>query len=334
VSNAAGLGWGILATGYIAEIFTRDLRDAGLRVAAVASRSEERARAFAAEHGIPNAHGSLEGLVADPTVDVVYVATPHPFHAEGALLALEHGKHVLVEKAFTLNAAEAETIAAKGRERGLVVLEAMWTRFLPHMIEIRALLADGAIGRPQVLIADHMQALPTDPAHRINAPELGGGALLDLGVYPLSFGVDLFGLPVDVRAAATFTGTAVDERVSATLVHSGGEHTVFTAALNLPGPNRAVIVGTEGSITIDTTWYMPTGYTVWNAEREAVRRSRPEVSGRGMQFQAFELEALVRDGRTGSDRLPPEESVGIMAVMDRIREQIGLVYPGEPSPAG
>jgi predicted dehydrogenase len=334
VSSSERLGWGILATGYIADLFATDLRTAGLRIAAVGSRTEERAREFAATHGIPHAHGSWEALVADPTVDVVYVATPHPLHAEGARLALEHGKHVLVEKAFTLNEAEAQAIVTLGRKRGLVVLEAMWTRFLPHMLEIRSAIAAGEIGDAQVLIADHMQALPTDPGHRINAPELGGGALLDLGVYPISFGVDLFGLPSDVQATATFTATGVDERVSGTLVHEGGRHTVFTAALNAPGPNRAVIVGTTGSITIDTTWYMPTRYTVWNADREAVRSSRPEVPGRGMQYQALEMEALVREARTGSDRLPPEESVGIMAAMDAIRERIGLVYPQESSPAG
>ncbi len=158
-----GLGWGILATGWIAETFTQDLLDAGLRVAAVGSRTEERASAFAERFGIPHAHGSWEALAADPTVDAVYVATPHPFHAEAARIALEHGKHVLVEKPFTLNAAEAAEIVALGAERGLVVLEAMWTRFLPHMLEIHDVIDSGAIGEPQLLIADHTQSLPTDP---------------------------------------------------------------------------------------------------------------------------------------------------------------------------
>ncbi|HEV7623032.1 MAG TPA: Gfo/Idh/MocA family oxidoreductase [Amnibacterium sp.] len=329
-----GPGWGILATGWIAQTFTQDLQDAGMRVAAVGSRTAERAQAFADERGIPHAHGSWEALAADPTVDVVYVATPHPFHAEGARIALEHGKHVLVEKSFTLNAAEAADVVALGAERGLVVLEAMWTRFLPHMAEVHEAVAAGEIGTPQVLVAEHTQSLPADPAHRMNDPELGGGALLDLGIYPISFGVDLFGLPVDVHATATFTPTGVDQRVQGVLTHEGGTSTVFLAASDLAGTNRASILGTGGSIEIEHTWYAPTGYTVLDLERKVVRSSRPEVPHRGMQYQALELEALMRAGGTSSERMPAEQSVGIMGVLDTVRERIGLVYPQERRAAG
>jgi predicted dehydrogenase len=297
-------------------------------VAAVGSRTTERAQAFADEHGIPHAHGSWEALAADPTVDAVYVATPHPFHAAAATIALEHGKHVLVEKPFTLTAPEAEAVVALGAERGLVVLEAMWTRFLPHMAEIHEAVAAGEIGTPRVLVAEHTQALPSDPAHRMNDPELGGGALLDLGVYPISFGVDLFGLPVDVTATATFTPTGVDQRVQGVLTHEGGASTLFLAASDLAGTNRASILGTRGSIEIDPTWYTPTTYTVLDLERNVVRTS----PGRGMQLQARELEALVRSGRTSSDRMPAEQSVGIMRVLDAVRERIGLAYPHEHRP--
>jgi len=324
-----GLGWGILATGWIAQTFTEDLQDAGLRVAAVGSRTADRAEAFAAEHGIPHAHGSWAELAADPTVDVIYVATPHPAHAEAARVALEHGKHVLVEKPFTLNAAEAAELVALAEERGLVLLEAMWTRFLPHMAEIHAAIAAGEIGEPQVLIAEHIQALPSDPSHRMNDPELGGGALLDLGIYPISFAVDLFGLPTAVDATATFTPTGVDQRVQGTLTHEGGATTLFVAASNLGGSNRAVILGTGGSIEIEHTWYTPTGYTVLDPQREVVRASHPETTGRGMQYQALELEELVRSGRTSSERMPAQQSVGIMRVLDTVRERIGLVYPQE-----
>ncbi len=324
-----GLGWGILATGWIAQVFTQDLQDAGLRVTAVGSRTAERAEAFAAEHGIPHAHGSWAELAADPTVDVIYVATTHPAHAEAAKVALEHGKHVLVEKPFTLNAAEGEELVALAEERGLVLLEAMWTRFLPHMAEIHAAIDAGEIGEPQVLIAEHIQALPSDPSHRMNDPELGGGALLDLGIYPISFAVDLFGLPTAVDATATFTPTGVDQRVQGTLTHEGGASTLFVAASNLGGSNRATILGTGGSIEIEHTWYTPTGYTVLDPQREVVRTSRPAVPGRGMQYQALELEALVRSGRTSSERMPAQQSVGIMGVLDAVRERIGLVYPQE-----
>ena len=322
------LGWGILATGGIAGAFTKDLRSAGLRVAAVGSRTQERADDFAREHEIPHAHGSWEDLVADDDVDIVYVATPHSAHAAAALLALDAGKHVLVEKAFTLNAGEAQAVVDRAAAAGLVVLEAMWTRFLPHMLEIKQLLADGAIGEPQVLIANHDQDLPRDPKHRMNDPELGGGALLDLGIYPISFAVDVFGLPRRVDAMATYTPTGVDQRVSGVLEHERGAHTLFTTALNLAAPDRATIFGTDGRIEIDPAWMSPTSYSVLDATGSEVRRSRPEVQGRGMQFQAFEVERLVREGGV-SERMPPAQSVAIMAVLDQIRGRIGVTFPQE-----
>jgi predicted dehydrogenase len=322
-------GWGILATGGIARDFTNDLRVAGLRVAAVGSRTTERAEAFARELEIPHAHGSWQALAEDPTVDVIYVATPHPSHADAALVALEHGKHVLVEKPFTLNEAEAREVVDFAESHGLVVLEAMWTRWLPHMVEIHELLDAGAIGEPQLLIADHTQAVPTDPAHRMNAPELGGGALLDLGVYPVSFALDLFGEPEDVLSAAVRTTTGVDRRVSATLVHEGGQHSSLTTALDLAGPNRATVLGTEGSIDIDPVWYTPTSYRLLDRQRAVVRRSHPEVAGRGMQFQALELERLLREGRTESERMTHAGTLAVMRTLDRIRSSIGLIYPQE-----
>lgn len=170
-----GLRWGILATGGIARSFTQDLLDAGHTVAAVGSRAPGAAQAFATEFGIPRAHGSYEQLAADPEVDVIYVATPHPMHLDAALLAIAAGKHVLVEKPFTLTAAQATRIAAAAATAGVVAMEAMWTRFLPHMVQLRALIAAGAIGDVRTVIADHTQALPTDPSHRLQNPELGGG---------------------------------------------------------------------------------------------------------------------------------------------------------------
>jgi predicted dehydrogenase len=327
------IGWGILATGGIAASFTKDLKTAGLRVAAVGSRTAERADEFASEHEIPHAHGSWEELVADPDVDVVYVATPHSAHAAAALQAIDAGKHVLVEKPFTLNAGEAKEVVDRAEQRGVVVLEAMWTRWLPHMLEIHEALGEGAIGEPQTLVVDHTQHLPTDPEHRMNAPELGGGALLDLGIYPISFAVDLFGVPSRIDAIASFTPTDVDERVSGVLQHDGGRHTTFVTAMNVRGPNRATVLGTGGRIEIDPVWYTPTGYTVFDADGEEVRRSRPEVQGRGMQYQALEMERLIRDGGATNHRLPPAESVAIMAVLDQIRGRIGLVYPQEGSSA-
>ena len=171
------LRWGILGTGWISTQFTSDLLLTGHVVTAVGSRTQEAADAFAAAHGIPTAHPSYEAVVADPQVDAIYVGTPHPFHEANATLALEAGKHVLLEKPFTLNAAQAQTVVDLAASKKLVVLEAMWTRWMPHMIRIRELLAAGALGELRSLIADHDQKLPTDVEHRIQNPDLGGGAL-------------------------------------------------------------------------------------------------------------------------------------------------------------
>ena len=195
------LRWGILGTGLIAGAFAADLvhTDSG-EIAAVGSRRQARADAFGDRYGVPRRHASYEALVADPDVDVIYVATPHSFHHENALLALEAGKHVLVEKAFTMNAAQAVELVAVARERGLFLMEAMWTRFLPHVVEIRRLLAEGALGRVVTVMADHGQWFAFDPTSRLFAPELGGGALLDLGVYPVSFASMVLGEPTRIEA--------------------------------------------------------------------------------------------------------------------------------------
>ena len=201
--------------------------------------------AFAAEFGIPVAHASYEALLADPEVDAIYVATPHPMHADNAVAVLEAGKHVLVEKAFTLNAPEARRIAEAAEARGLVALEAMWTRYLPHMMRIRELVAAGAIGEPRTLIADHTQLLPEDPAHRLNALELGGGALLDLGIYPISFAWDLFGEPTTIQSTAVFRSTGADAGIAVQFGYESGRiASTFSASdtlLSTPRRNHPIV---------------------------------------------------------------------------------------------
>lgn len=328
------LRWGILGPGGIARAQTRDLLANGFTVTAVGSRSLATAEAFAAEFGIPSAHGSYADLVADPDVDVVYIATPHPFHATAAVLALEAGKHVLLEKPFTVTAADARTVVDLARERGLVVLEAMWTRFLPHMVRIRESIAAGELGEVTTLIADHTQLLPADPSHRLQDPALGGGALLDLGIYPVSFAHDLFGTPTAIHASATFTPTGVDRQTSAILEFEGDRRAVLHTALDAHGPNTASIIGTFGRIEIESVWYMPTAFTRYDSagavvERHEAGQGDASAEGsRGMQWQAWELERLVAEGSTASEVISPDESVRIMETLDGIRQRIGLVYPG------
>lgn len=323
-----GLGWGILATGWIAELFTQDLITSNLKVAAVGSRSLEKAQTFADRFGIAKAHASYEDLVADPDVDIVYIATPHPQHVSAALLALDAGKHVLVEKPFTLNAVEALEITRRAAEKNLIVLEAMWTRFLPHMARIHEILAAGTLGDLRSLSAEHRQFLPADPKHRLNALELGGGALLDLGIYPISFAFDILGAPTSVAAAARFKDTGVDAEIATVMQHKGGAISTTVSALDCAGPNVAVIYGTKARIEIASVWYAPTSFRVLNQDGAVIEEFMEAVAGRGMQFQAFEMERLVRAGQP-STRLSPDESVAIMQTLDAIRKQIGLAYPGE-----
>jgi predicted dehydrogenase len=325
----SALRWGILGTGWIAHEQTTDLLGNGFVVTAVGSRTQESADIFAAEFGIPTAHGSYEALVADPNVDAIYVSTPHPFHAANATLALNAGKHVLVEKAFTINAGEARSVVELAAEKNLVVLEAMWTRFLPHMLRIREIIAAGTIGEVRTLLADHNQDLPKDPAHRLNNPALGGGALLDLGIYPVSFAHDLFGAPSTIQANAAKTVTGVDRQTAIVLSYADGQQAVLHTALDTLGPNRAAVIGTLGRIEIDSVWYTPTPFTVFDNQGSVIEQFDQPVQNRGMQYQAWELERLVAAGLVAGDILPASESVQIMETLDEIRRQIGLVYPGE-----
>ena len=324
-----GLRWGILATGGIAHVFTQDLRDAGLTVAAVGSRRPEAARAFAEQHGIPHAHGSYEDLVADPEVDIVYVATPHGRHAADATLALQAGKHVLIEKAVTLNAEEAAGIHDLARRSGLLAMEAMWTRYLPHMARIRELIAGGALGEVRAVIAFHHQRLPTDPTHRLNALALGGGALLDLGVYPMSFIFDMLGAPVHIRATGRLGETGADTEVAASMTHASGAVSSFVVSSRVAGTNTASVLGTAARIELDPVWYCPTGFRLLGADGAVREEYRSQIDGRGMQFQALHAEAVIAEGRTDSLLLPFVESVEIMRGLDEIRHQVGVVYPSE-----
>ncbi len=328
-TTTTSLRWGILATGGIAHAFASDLKLNGFTLQAVGSRRAEAAAQFAAEFEIANVHASYDELVADPDVDVIYVASPHPFHAEHASLALNAGKHVLVEKPFTLNADEARELAALAESKGLVALEAMWTRFLPHLQRIREVLEAGTIGAVHTLIADHTQKLSDDPEHRINSLELGGGALLDLGIYPISFASALFGAPESIQASATFKSTGADAQVATIFRYADGQIATTLSASDTKGPNRATILGLEGRIEIDAVWYSPTSFRVIDSLDAVVEHYVSEVNGRGMHYQAAALEELVARGELNDPRLPLSETVQIMQTLDDIRAQIGLRYPGE-----
>jgi predicted dehydrogenase len=321
--------WGILGTGWVAHEFTSDLLRNGFQVTAVGSRSQSSASEFAAEFEIETAHDSYAALVSDDNVDVIYVSTPHPFHWPHARLALEAGKHVLLEKPFTVNAREAHDLVAFAAKQNLVLLEAMWTRFVPHMVRVREIIAAGTIGEVRTLIADHNQTLPTDPHHRVNDLNLAGGALLDLGVYPVSFAEELFGTPQTAYALAAKTETGVDRQTGIVLGYAGGQQAILQCALDTDGPNTATIMGTLGWIAIDTVWHDASSFTVYQGEGNVVERFEFPVPGRGMHYQAGEVERLIESGATVGTIMSPESSISVMDTLDEIRRQIGLSYPSD-----
>jgi predicted dehydrogenase len=309
--------WGIIGTGGIASTFAADLEltDSGT-VTAVGSRRAGSAEEFAERFGIPNRHAGYEALVADPEVDVVYVATPHPMHREDALLALRAGKHVLVEKPFTMNAAEAEELVATARDAGLFLMEAMWTRFLPHIGEIRRLLAAGVLGEIVTVTADHGQWFSEDPAFRLFAPELGGGALLDLGIYPVSFASFVLGEPDRVTAIADPAFTGVDAQTSILLGYAGGAHAVLTCTLRAKSPTRAAIVGTDARIEIEGDFYAPGAFTLTPRGGES---QRVEIAHEGgLRYEADEVARCVGEGLLESPLMPLDETVAIMRTLDAV----------------
>ena len=330
-ADAPPLRWGVVAPGGIAATMVEALhRFTRQRVVAVGSRSAERGRAFANRFGIGRAHDSYEALAADPEVDAVYVASPHSHHREHALLAIAAGKHVLVEKAFTRNAAEAREVVGAARSAGIACVEAMWTRFLPSTDVVRQLLADGALGDVETVSADHGQWFALDPASRLFAPELAGGALLDLGIYPVSFAAFVLGAPTSVVARGTVTGTGVDRQVSAVLGSPSGAQAVVNTTLAARTPTVAAISGSRARIELDGPFYVPRRVRLVDRDGAVAESGRPRIEGHlGLCHEAAHLAQLVADGATESPLLPLAETVSIMETLDEIRSQVGVSYPGE-----
>ncbi len=328
--SEAPVRFGIVGTGGIASAFARDLELLDeATVVAVGSRTQDSARRFASEHDVATAHGSYAELVQDDDVDVVYVATPHPGHAGAAHLAIVAGKHLLVEKPFAMDAAEATAVVEAAAAAGTFVMEAMWARFLPHMVRVRELVAEGVLGEITTVMADHGQYFDFDPKHRLFAPELGGGALLDLGIYPVSFASMLLGTPQRVTARSSPTSTGVDAQTSVLLEHENGAHAVLSTTLRARTATRACVVGTDGRIEIDSDFYAPTTFTVLPRDGKPWRYDEPH-EGHGLRHQAAEVVRCVRLGLSESPTLPLAETISIMATMDEILSQIGLTYPNHP----
>jgi predicted dehydrogenase len=319
--SGSPLRWGILGTGGIAMVFVSDLQltDSGV-VSAVGSRTQGSADRFADEFGIERRHSSYESLVADPAVDVVYVATPHPMHRDNAILALNAGKPVLVEKPFAMSASEATEIVTAARQRGLFAMEAMWTRFLPHVAVIRDWLEQGALGEIVTVTADHGQWFAEDPGFRLFAPQLGGGALLDLGVYPVSFASMILGTPDRIVSISAPAFTGVDAQTSMLFGYEGGAQAVLTCTLRAKSPTRASIVGTDAMIELDGDFYAPTAVTLVPRQGEPTRVVSTH-EGRGLRHQADEVARRLAVGALESPLMPLDETISIMDTMDRVLAQ-------------
>lgn len=329
MSDYATVRWGILGAGSIANSLAKGAQACPTAtVVAVGSRDQSKADAFADKYGIPNRHDSYEKLVQDPEVDVVYVSTPHPFHKEHSLLALNAGKPVLCEKPFTINAAELEEVIRVAGEKGLFLMEAMWTRYFPVMAKVRELVKGGAIGEVRMLLADFGFRAGFNPESRLFDPALGGGALLDVGIYPISLSSMLFGEPDRISGLATMGETGVDEQSAMVLGHPGGALSVLSTAVRTNTPHTATILGTDGQISIPTNWWKPDRLTL---SRSGQPDEVIELPGdpAGFVYEVEEVGNCLRAGKLESDILPLDESLAIMRTMDTLRAQWGLKYPTE-----
>lgn len=324
-SQAPVLRWGILGPGRIAETFAVSVRThTRQRIVAVGSRDGARGTAFAQRHDVPTVHDSYLALVGDPDVDVVYVATPNPFHARCALLAVQAGKHVVVEKPFAMSADEALRVADAATARGVFVMEAMWPRFLPAMDVIGQVLAGGLLGDVQALSADLGEYFTPDPASRLFDPMLGGGALLDLGIYLVSFASFALGAPEQILAAGSFTGTGVDARASIVLQGPADRQAHLFTTLEARTPTSAFLTGSRGVLEVHAPFYLPPAIALTahaaepaNALAAVFAQQRPED---GLCYEVAEAARMISAGRTQSPLLPLEETVQIMRTMDAVRD--------------
>jgi len=328
--DAPAIRWGVLAPGGIARDWTAALHArTSSRVVAVGSRSLARAQLFAAEFGVERSHGSYESLVADGDVDAIYVASPHSEHHAHALLALGGDKAVLVEKAFTRSAGEAAAVIETARARGLLVVEAMWTRFLPHIDVVRRCLEDGLLADVVAVEADHGQLLyPAGPL-RLADPALAGGALLDLAIYPISFAHLVLGEFTAVQATGTLAATGVDASETVAVLGPRGAVGTLSSTMLAKTPCSAAISGTAARLEIDGWFYQPNTVRLLDADDREIGRYESPRREHGLAYEAAEFARLLSAGKTESDLLPLDETLRIMQVLDEIRAQLGVRYPDE-----
>jgi predicted dehydrogenase len=325
--SVPALRWGIIGTGIAGSFVHAIHAHTTQRATAVAARDAEKTRAFADEHGIPTVHPTASALINDADIDVVYIATPHPLHHDLALEAIAAGKHLLIEKPIAMSAAEAHSITAAGRAAGVLVMEAMWTRYLPQADVIRQVLADGVLGEIRLVRADFGFAMPFAPEHRLWNAELGGGALLDAGVYPISFASSVIGAPMSVTAVGATASTGVDSSANLLVTTASGAAAQLSTSIETSMPVEATIMGSSGRLDVLSPFFGPSGITVTTGtlgSEESVtwRDDTFEVLHDGLGYQATAFASYVAAGLTESPVHPHHEIVSVMATIDDARAQI------------
>ena len=321
--------WGIIGTGGIARAFATDIALLGDHVvAAVGSRSLEKAENFIKSIPGAKAYGSYDALLNDSHIDAIYVATPHPSHKENVIAALKAKKPVLCEKPFAVNAAEAKEMVATAKANDVALMEAMWARFLPHYAKIREIVASGVLGQITTIHADHGQRLADQNIPRLVEPSLAGGALLDLGIYPISFAHMVLGIPHSITSTAVFTDKGVDAQTSMILDYAGGSQAILNTTMIVQTPCTAVIAGLKGYLEVDRTFYNPTSMRVTLFDG-TVTEYPSDYKGHGLREQAVEFARVVKSGAKESPILTWDDTIAIMEIMDTVRSQIGLKYPFE-----
>ncbi|MCB0034531.1 MAG: Gfo/Idh/MocA family oxidoreductase [Anaerolineales bacterium] len=321
--------WGIMATGGIAHSLATALQEVEqAQITAVASRTQEKADAFGDQYNIPNRHGSYEALAADPEVDVIYIATPHSHHYDNMKLCLNAGKHVLCEKAFTLDAQQAAECIALAREKKLFLMEAMWMRFFPAISQIRSWLQEGLLGDIRLVQADFCINLPYDPKHRLYNPELGGGALLDLGIYPLSFTTMVLGMPQKTVSHTHLSPTGVDGVDTMMLIYDSGATASLSCSMQINRPKEAYIIGSKGYLKVHDIFFRPDTVTLHLDGDEPVIYEFP-FQGNGYPHEVQEVHDCLQAGKLESDIMSLDESLALMKLMDELRAAWGVRYPHE-----
>ncbi len=330
ISSDRPIRWGILGTGRIAHHFANGLKvvpDAELL--AVGSRTQASADTFGDEFGVERRYGSYQDLAADADVDVIYVSTPHQDHKASTLLCLAAGRNVLCEKPFAINAGEAREMVDSARAKSLFLMEAMWTRFRPAMVKVRELIDSGAIGEPRFLSANIGWMSTFDPVFRLYNPDLGGGALLDGGVYPVSFASMVLGTPSAIASVATLGQSNVDEQEAIALAYPNGAVASIGVTIQASPISIGLILGTEGRIEIHHDWHRPEGLTFTPYGGQPERFDYPQTEGNGYQYEAIEVGRCLREGLLESPVMPLDETLSIMETMDTLRAQWGVRYPME-----